>query len=54
MGQWMGQYGFPPNAMLPTTLPSSKQQHFSAELLPYKAEVPPLPTEKESALLASC
>jgi len=41
----------PPNAMLPTTLPSSKQQHFSAELLPHKAEVLSLLTEKESALL---
>jgi len=50
----MGQYGFPQNATLPTTLPSSKQWHFSAELLPHNAEVLPLPTKKESALLASC
>jgi len=54
MGHGWDKYKFLWNAILWTTLPSSKQWHFSAELLPHKAEVLPLPTEKESALLASC
>jgi len=40
--------------MLLTAISSSKQQHFSAELLPHKAEALLLLSEKQSALLASC